>query len=173
MRRALLAMAVALVAGIVLPSPGVAGPDVKRSGQSVAEFVTMAANAGDAATPVTTDAALRALERLGVYVDDPDAELTQGMLARIMGGLGHPASTREPAATAGTAMIGTALRLIGSSPLNPLQSISTDFFPPPQAPGGCLFSGVDCMQCCLRFRIPFDGCARFCQAAVPSPSSPI
>lgn len=173
MRRALLAVVVALVAGIVIPSPGVAGPVVKRSGPSVAEFVTMAANAGNAATPVTTDAALRALERLGIFVDDPDAALTQGMLARIMGGLGHPASTREPAATADSAMIGTALRLVGSSPLNPLQGISTDFFPPPQAPGGCLFGGADCIQCCLRFRIPFDGCARFCQAAVPSPSTPL
>lgn len=173
MRRALLALAVALVAGIVLPSPGVAGPIVKRSGPSVAEFVTMAANAGDAATPVTTDAALRALERLGIFVDDPDAELTQGMLARIMGGLGHPASTREPAAAADTTMIGASLRLIGSSPLNPLQSISTDFFPPPQAPGGCLFGGVDCLECCLRFRIPLAGCSRFCQAAVPSPSRPL
>src|SRR5262245_36729711 len=119
MRRALLAVAVALVAGFVLPSPGVAGPIVKRSDPSVAEFVTMAANAGDATTPVTTDAALRALERLGILLEDPDAELTQGTLVRIMGGLGHPATTREPGASADGAMIGSALRLIGSSPINP------------------------------------------------------
>ncbi|HUD72939.1 MAG TPA: hypothetical protein VMQ62_13350 [Dongiaceae bacterium] len=173
MRRALLAMALALATGIVFPSPGLAGPIVKRGGSTVGQFVTMAANAGDAATPVTTDEALRGLERLGIVVHDPEATLTQGSLAKIMAALGHPATTRDPVASAESSMIGAALGLLGSSPFNPLRGIAPDAFTSPTQPGGCLYGGVDCIQCCLRMHIPLDGCFRFCNLAVPSPSSPL
>ncbi len=173
MRRALLAMAVALAAGLVFPSPGLAGPMVKRSGSTVGQFVTMAANAGGAATPVTTDEALHGLERLGIVVNDPEAALTQGMLVTIMYGLGLPTTTRDPGASAESSMIGAALGLVASSPINPLRPVSTDAFTSPTQPGGCLYGGADCIQCCLRMHIPLDGCFRFCNLAVPSPSSPL
>jgi hypothetical protein len=165
-------MAVALAAGIVLPSPGIAGPIVTRGGSTVGQFVTMAANAGDAATPVTTDEALRGLERLGIVVDHPEAVLTQGMLVKIMDGLGLPATTRDPGASAESSMIGAALGLVASSPLNPLRGVTTDAFTLPTQPGGCLYGSADCLACCQRMHIPLDGCFRFCNLAVPSPSSP-
>jgi hypothetical protein len=166
-------MAVALAAGIVVPSPGLAGPVVTRGGATVGQFVTMAANAGGAATPVATDEALRGLERLGIVVDHPDATLTQGMLVKIMDGLGLTATTRDPGASAESSMIGAALGLVASSPMNPLRSITSDAFTSPTQPGGCLYGSADCIQCCQRMHIPLDGCFRFCGLAVPSPSSPL
>ncbi|HKQ96366.1 MAG TPA: hypothetical protein VJV75_00680 [Candidatus Polarisedimenticolia bacterium] len=138
---------------------------------SVGEFVTMVANTG-AAEPVSTDEALRGLERLGIVVADPAAPLTQGALARIMGSLGYEVTTRDPGAAVESTMTGAALRLVGSGAINPLRGISTEWFPPPQGPGGCLFGGVDCLQCCLRMHIPIQGCSRFCQNVVVSPSGP-
>jgi hypothetical protein len=69
-------------------------------------------------------------------------------------------------------MTGAALNLVGTSPINPLRGVGTEDFTPPNAPGGCLYGGPDCLQCCLRMHIPVSGCARFCDAAVTSPSSP-
>lgn len=172
MRRGFLVLAAALVAGVMIPAAGIAGPAVKHAGPTVGEFVTMAANAGEAVEPVSTDMALRNLARLGIVVSDPDAPLSQGTLARIMGGLGYQVTTREPSAVADGAMAGAALGMVGSSLLNPLRDLGTDAFTSPLAPGGCLFGGVDCMQCCLRFRIPVDGCLRLCGNIVVSPSGP-
>ena len=172
MRRGTLVLAVVLAAGLLMPTAGAAGPVVQRAGPTVAEFVTMAANAGDAAEPVSTDAALDRLARLGVIVSDPDAPLSQEMLARIMGGLGHTAVTRDPASPADHTMAGVALGLVGSSPINPLRGIGTEALTPPLQPGGCLSGGADCVQCCLRMRIPLDGCLRFCSSVSVSPSSP-
>lgn len=171
MRRGCFVLAVALVAGLLVPSTGVAAPPQKSAVPSIAEFVTMAANTG-AAEPVSTDEAMRGLERLGVVVADPAAPLTQGTLVRIMGGLGYQVTTRAPGAAVESTMTAAALRLVGSSALNPLHSIGTEWFPPPNAPGGCLFGGVDCLQCCLRLSIPLQGCSRFCTAVVVSPSGP-
>lgn len=171
MRRALSVVAVALAASLI-PSLGVAGPTVKPAGPTVGEFVTMAANAGGVVTPVTTDAALRALERLGIAVSDPDAPLSQGMLARIMGGLGYQVVTHEPGAAADSGMTSAALGLVGSGGINPLGGIRPEWNAPPTSAGGCLFGAVECLDCCLRLRIPLQGCARFCSNATVSPSGP-
>jgi len=157
---------------MLMPTAGAAGPVVKRSGLTVAEFVTMAANVGDAAEPVSTDVALERLARLGVVVGDPDAPLSQEMLARIMGGLGHPAVTHDPASPADHTMAGVALGVVGFSAINALRGVGTEALTPPLQPGGCLSSGVDCLQCCLRMRIPIQGCLRFCGNVSASPFSP-
>ncbi len=132
--------------------------------------------------PVTsTSAAVQSLKSLGVKIDDANANLTEGMAARMLTDLGLRVSTASPnnSVTAGKADQLAAVAGLASS----VSSINPDT----DLPNVCLNESNrgNCQNCCKTalgcapspalcdFASP---CAKFCKAVLPpgqqSPSDP-
>lgn len=177
MRKSILVLAVSAAMTV---SAFAASSNAQKSKVTVGDFAVKVTKAlGNPAADQR--AAVESLKSLGVQVQDVNANLTEGMAARILADLGVHISTTSPdkAVTTGKADQLVAVVGLSSSPSGSLSAVDM--------PTGCLENrnrGL-CVECCktalgcvdqsavCEFASP---CAKFCHAVLPpglaSPTDP-
>jgi hypothetical protein len=173
-----LAMGVAVTLLLVAADATEAGG---LSGPTVGQFVTQVASQS-AGTPVTLDQAIKAMRRLGIVIKDPNAQLTQDMLSRILRVFGFRSETGAPGALADFGAANGALSLLTTGFLGG-GSPGSGTFSRPLDVGVCLDAPSQgaCVSCCVHQGsgpgssggLPAPICVQFCQfLASPSMAGP-